>query len=310
MDVIFFGSDDFAAAHLEQLKKSRHRVRAVVTKPDTRQGRGMKLVLSPIKILAAELDIDCLQPQTLQDTSFAPRLKTYGADVLVVVAYGKILTAAILDIPKIYSVNVHASLLPKYRGAAPIHWAIINGEEHTGISVQKMALELDAGEVIAQENIDIPPDITTPELRERMMPVGARLLISTLDQIEEGRVILKPQDHSKTTYAPKLCKDMGRIDWNKDAKLIYNQVRGLTPWPGAYTFYKGKTLKIVQADIGPSRAAADVPGTVIAVDKHGFTVACKDRSLVVRKMQLESAKAMTAADFLAGHRVSAGQSFT
>ena len=303
MRIIFFGSDDFAKLHLEALLKSHHTVVACVTKPDTRQGRGMQIVLSPIKILAAEHNIPYLQPESLKTPDSAEQLIEFSADMFVVVAYGKLLPQEILNIPKMFCVNVHGSLLPKYRGAAPINWAILNGDMHTGVTVQKMELALDAGDIIAQAGMDIPMDMSADVLRLTMAQVGATLLVETLDQIEHKKYQLIPQSDEQSSYAVKLTKEMGRIDWHKPAAVIYNQVRGLKPWPGTYAAWNGKTLKIISVEIAD---ASGQPGEVIGIDKRGFTVACQHGALLIKEVQPEAGKLMPASSFVSGYKISQG----
>ena len=305
MRIIFFGSDDFAALHLESLLKSRHTVAGCVTQPDTRQGRGMKVVLSPIKILAAEHSIDYIQPDTLKDPSVMAWLKERQADVFVVVAYGRLLTQDILNTPKLFAVNVHGSMLPRYRGAAPINWAILNGDARSGVTVQKMALALDAGDIIAQERIDIGPEEGADVLRAHMAKAGAKLLVKTLDGIEQGKYKLTPQDPGQVSHAPKLTKHMGKINWSDAAQVIHDQVRGLKPWPGTHTLYKGKMLKILNASVSVQAQRAK-PGVVTAVDKQSFSVACGSGLLIIREVQPEAGKAMPARSFIAGHKIAIG----
>jgi len=307
MKIIFFGSDDFATAHLKALLESKHQVLCTVTGPDKPQGRGMKLVISPIKQLAQENRIPCLQPLTLKDPSVAESLKSYGADIFVVVAYGRLLTQQILDIPKIFCINVHGSLLPQYRGAAPVNWAILNGDNETGVTIQKMALELDAGEIIAQEKMMIPDDENAGQLRLRMSVIGAKLLIKLLDQ---SQFPLKAQDKNLVTYAPKLTKDMGKIDWNKPAASIHNQIRGLQPWPGAHTIYNGKLLKILKSKLTGHAKDKAQPGEIMKVDKNGFCVACAEGGLLITEVQPEAGKVMPASSFIAGHKVVTGTTFS
>ncbi|MDE2027413.1 MAG: methionyl-tRNA formyltransferase, partial [Candidatus Omnitrophica bacterium] len=246
MRIVFFGSDEFAAVHLEALLAAGQQVAACVTGPDKPQGRGMKLTVPPIKQMALDRQIPCLQPASLKDKAVTEALKAYQADIFVVVAYGYLLTQEILDIPRFLCMNVHGSLLPKYRGAAPVNWAVLNGDNETGVSIQKMVLRLDAGDIIAQEKMTIGGDEDAGQLRGRMSRVGAGLLVKILKEHPQGDFPLIPQDQALVTYAPKLTKDMGRIDWKKTAASVNNQVRGLQPWPGAYTFYKGKMLKIIK----------------------------------------------------------------
>ncbi len=309
MRIIFFGSDDFAAVHLEHLLTCGYELLACVTGPDKPQGRGMKLCVSPIKQIALERQIPCLQPLSLKDSSIIDVLKSYEADIFVVVAYGRLLTREILGLPKMLCMNVHGSLLPKYRGAAPVNWAILNGEKETGVTVQKMALALDAGDIIAQEKMFIDDDENADQLRKRMAQAGARLLVNVLDKRPSGQFSLNPQDETKATWAPKLTKEMGRIDWRTPARSIVNQVRGLQPWPGAYTFYDGKMLKITQAQISTQDTVKFTPGQVINVSREGFHVACLTQALLIKEVQPEAGKVMPASSFVAGYKIAHGSCF-
>ena len=300
MRIVFFGSDEFAATSLEHLLKSSHQVVGAVTQPDTRQGRGMKLALSPIKVLAQAKGIDYIQPATLKSPDVVKQLKEFNADLFVVVAYGRLLTQEILDIPKVFCVNVHGSLLPKYRGAAPINWAILNGDKQTGVTVQKMALALDAGDIIAQAPMPISFYMTADILRSQMADCGAKLLVNTIDAIETKKFILTPQDPAEVSFAPRLTREMARIDWQLPAEFIYNQIRGLKPWPGTYALHQGKPLKILKAAIS-SVDHHKPPGTILTSDKTGFTVACGVDSLLVQEVQPEAGKAMSAASYVSGH---------
>ena len=303
MRIIFFGSDDFAAVHLENLLACGHDVLCCVTGPDKPQGRGMKLSASPIKQIALERQIPCLQPLSLKDRGIIDSLKSYKADIFVVVAYGRLLTQEVLDIPKMLCMNVHGSLLPKYRGAAPVNWAILNGEKETAVTIQKMALSLDSGDIIAQEIMSIDDEENADQLRKRMAQTGAKLLVKVLDKRPLGQFSLFPQDETLVTWAPKLTKEMGRIDWKSPAQSIINQVRGLQPWPGAYTFYNGKMLKIIRMKISTEDTAKFSPGQVINVSKDGFHVACLTQAVLVKEVQPEAGKVMPAASFAAGYKI-------
>lgn len=302
MKIVFFGSDDFAATHLKFLLDAKHQVVACVTQPDTRQGRGMNIVMSPIKTMADVHGLLCLQPATLKDPLIVEQLKSLGADIFVVVAYGKLLPQEVLDIPRIFCINVHGSLLPKYRGAAPINWAILNGDKKTGVTIQKMALALDAGDIISQEHMSITDDTNAQVLRNDMAEVGAKLLVQTLNDITANKHSLTPQVESQSSYASKLTKSMGKIDWSNDACFIFNQVRGLQPWPGAYTSFNGKTLKILKAVILEDLTSGR-PGEVLQIDKNGFTVACGKGALLIKQVHLEASKIMSAVSFVAGHHL-------
>lgn len=306
MKIIFFGSDDFAATSLTLLLNSSHRVVAVVTKPDAPKGRGMKLSLSPVKVLAAEHDIPYFQPTSLKDELVAEQLKEFQADLFVVVAYGLLLTQDILNIPKMFCVNVHGSLLPKYRGAAPINWAILNGDKQTGVTIQKMVLGLDAGDIIAQAPIPIDADTNAADLRLKMAAVGASLLVNALNDIASGTFTLIPQDEREVSYAPRLNKEMARIDWALPAEFIYNQVRGLKPWPGTLTTHQGKVLKVLRVSVVP-QDHGQAPGYVLASDKSGITIACGLDAIRIEELQPESGKPMSAASYTAGHPITSGQ---
>ena len=309
MRIVFFGSDDFAAVHLEWLLTRGHEILACVTGPDKPQGRGMKISVSPIKQIALDRKISCLQPLSLKDKDIVDALKSYKADIFVVVAYGRLLTREILGIPQMLCMNVHGSLLPKYRGAAPVNWAILNGEKETGVTIQKMALALDAGDIIAQERMPIDSDENAAQLRKRMAQVGARLLIKVLDESPSGQFLLKPQDEAVVTYASKLTKEMGRIDWKNKAQSISDQVRGLQPWPGAHTFYNGKMLKIIQAQVTTDDVGKASPGQVTKVGRDGVQVACLDKSILIKEVQPEAGKVMPVQSFVAGYKITQGYLF-
>jgi len=323
MRIVFFGSDDFAAIHLEHLLTNGHELLACVTGPDKPQGRGMKLSVSPIKQMALERQISCLQPlsldfkaSTIKGREIVDALKSYEADIFVVVAYGRLLTQEILGLPKMLCMNVHGSLLPKYRGAAPVNWAILNGDKETGVTIQKMVLGLDAGDIIAQEKMRIDDDENAAQLRKRMALVGAKLLVKVLEKQPLGRFLLSPQDETKATWAPKLTREMGLIDWKKTARAINDQVRGLQPWPGAHTFYHGKMLKITQVQISTvvmpdtRRSSEDMaqftPGQVIKVGRNGFHVACLTQGILIKEVQPEAGKVMPASSFAAGYKILPG----
>jgi len=306
MKIIFFGSDDFAAVHLKQILACGHQVLCCVTSVDKPQGRGMKLGISPIKSMALEHNITCLQPASFKSKDILQTLRAYDSDIFVVVAFGRLLTQEILDIPKIFCINVHASLLPKYRGAAPINWAILNGDQETGVTVQKMALVLDAGDIIAQQRLPIGDDDNAALLRERMAHAGAKLLVKVLEQCSSGQYALTSQKSEQVTYAPKLTRQMGKIDWTQPARFIFNQVRGLQPWPGGYTFYNGKMLKILQTSLTREDTAKCIPGQVLRVDKNGFVVATGDKGLGIKQVQPEAGRVMSAGDFTAGHKIVPG----
>ena len=309
MKIIFFGSDDFALVNLEKLVQSEHKVAACVTRTDKPKGRGLRTDFSAIKQYALSREIEVFQPARLEDHSLIEQLKSFQSDLFVVVAYGKILPREILVIPYLCCLNVHGSLLPKYRGAAPINWAIINGENETGVSIIKMNAQMDAGDIFAQAKIKIDPDDTAISLRSKMAKLGADLLLKTIDSLEKNAYTLAGQDNSKVTVAPKLTKESGLIQWNKPAQTIHDLVRGLLPWPAAYTHYQGKRLKILQTEIVSADTMPKQPGEVLEINSRGFVVAAADGGLLVRQVHLESVKAMDAKSFVLGHKLQTGSRF-
>jgi len=309
MNIIFFGSDDFAAAHLKELVASAHEVVACVTQPDRPKGRGMKMTVSAVKGCAQDRQIPLIQPDDLKDAALIEKLKKYQADIFVVIAYGKFLPGAVRDMPSLGAVNVHASLLPKYRGAGPINWAVINGEKETGITIMKISEGMDAGDILASKTIPIRNDDTAVTLRSRMMEAGPLFLVETLEAIGQGRLRPKPQDHSKATMAPKLSKDLGAISWKKGAGQIHDLIRGAVPWPGAYTIYKGKLLKVLEAQVVQGGFDGRSPGEVTRIGKEGIIVAAGRQGLLIKKVHLQDGKPMDASAFVRGHEVNVGYKF-
>lgn len=309
MNIVFFGSDDFAAVHLEALFGSKHKVCACVTQPDKARGRGMEVSASPIKEAALCKGVPVFQPSDLKENTFLKGLKAFEADLFVVIAYGRFLPAEVLALPRTFAINVHSSLLPKYRGAAPINWAIINGERETGISIMRVTAKMDAGDILAQKKLKILKADTAASVRARMMGIGPKLLLKTIDSIKKGTYTFTVQDDQKTTLAPKLTKELGQIQWNKQAMALHNLARGLLPWPGAYTFYQGKLLKILETEVVSSSFLAYSPGEVAGVDKKGFTVATADQGLLVKAVHLEASKPMSAYQFMMGHQLKPGFKF-
>ncbi len=306
MKIVFFGSDDFAAENLRELLAQKFLVAACVTQPDRPSGRGLQVIASPIKQIAQEKQIPVFQPQNLKDEQFISELKGFKADLFVVIAYGNILPSSVLKIPKLFCVNVHGSLLPKYRGAAPVNWAIINGEKETGFSLIKMTPKMDAGEIIMQEKMFIADDESAQFLRVRMAKQSAVCLCRTIKKIETGDFSLTAQDESKVTYAPKLTKELGVVDWKKSAKETHDLVRGLLPWPGAYTSSQGKIFKILQSAVVCCEFSK-VPGTILEVAKEGIVVATGKDALLLKEVHPQSSKPMSASSFAAGQRIKAGE---
>ena len=303
MRIAFFGSDDFAAVHLMKLLESPYKIVGCITQPDRPKGRGMNVFESPIKTMALSHNIPLLQPSSLKGDHICSELKALDADVFVVVAYGKIFSEEILSIPHIFCVNVHGSLLPKYRGAAPINWAIMNGDDQTGVTVMKMSPILDAGEIILQAKLAIGPDDTVVSLRLRMAQLGAVTLIEALDQIHKNSHNLTRQDLAKVSYAPKLTKELGHLDWRDPAVKICNLLRGLQPWPGVSTSFQGKKFKILAAQAVASESSLAAPGIIIGIRKTGILVATGNQPLLITRVQPESGKPMEARSFASGHKL-------
>jgi methionyl-tRNA formyltransferase len=303
--IVFMGTPDFAVNSLRALGESEDEVVAVVTQPDREKGRGRRMVPTPIKLLAQERQIPVLEPERVGDAHFLSRLKDYEPELVVVVAYGQILSRAVLDLPRFGCINVHASLLPKYRGAAPIQWAIIKGEERTGVTVMQMDEGMDTGEILLQKEISIAPEDNSETLSDRLSRLGADALRETLNLLKQGKLKAIAQDSSRASYAPRLSREDGEIDWGKGAGEVGNLIRGMTPWPGAFTFMEGKTLKVFGAKVIEKKAGSP-PGIITGISPQGLEVATGDGSLLITEVQLESKRRMPVADFLRGHRVEVG----
>ncbi len=307
MKILFMGTPEPAAKCLQALLDAKFDIAAVITQPDRPKGRGLAVSAPPVKELALTYNIPVHQPEKIKDKSSIELVKKIAPELIVVVAYGNILPKEIIDAPKFGSINVHASLLPKFRGAAPIQWALINGEKETGITVQKVAFELDSGDIILQEKVSIEEPDNTVSLTKKLFEVGSKLLLKAVEDIKAGKVSYQKQDASKVSYAPTLKKETGQIDWKKSSREVFNLIRGCNPWPVAYTYYKGKMLKILSAETGLAHSKYE-PGTVIdCVKDEGFEVACGRGSLFVKEVQLEGSKRMHAWNFLNGHELKVGE---
>ena len=309
LKVIFMGTPDFAVPCLEKLTDmDLVEVIGVVTQPDRPRGRGQKMIPSPVKACALEKGIEVYQPEKIKTPEFTEKLREMTPDLMVVVAFGQILSQAILDIPKYGCVNVHGSLLPRYRGAAPIHWAIINGETKTGITTMYMDAGLDTGDMLIKAETEIGPDMTTEELHDKLMMEGAKVLEETVLKIADGTIERQKQDDSISNYAPLLKKDTGHIDWSKSAEEIHNLVRGLNSWPGAYAMLQGEKFKIwgTKAVSGISESA---PGTILEGDGKQLLVSTGNGIIEITELQAPSKKKMPAAEYLKGHKLSAGSVF-
>ena len=308
--VVFFGTPAFAASTLRALLASRHEVVAAVTQPDRPRGRGQRVSASPVKEVATDAGIPVFQPTRLRSDEWLAEVTALDADLGVVAAYGRLLPDALLAIPRLGMINVHASLLPRYRGASPIHQAVLSGDTETGVTIMRVVRELDAGPMLATARVPIAPDATTGEIEAELAEAGAALLVEVVDRLSAGHVTEVAQDDRLATHAPRLEKDRGLIDWTQDAATIHNQVRGLQPWPGAWTYLDGHRLGIRRTR-HIADASVDASAGTLGVDPvEGLTVTCGDgRRLVLVEVQPEGRRAMAARDFLAGHPVEPGARF-
>ena len=308
MKIIFFGSAHFAVPSLEALIKSGHGLVCVVTQPDKKKGRHLRVSGTDVKSTALAAKLKIFQPENIKSKESVKFLKDLDADLFVIVAYGQIFSQEVLDIPKIMPINIHASLLPRYRGAAPINWAIINGDKSSGVTIMFVTLKMDSGPVIMRKEVKIEDKDTSVTLEEKLRKCGAELLIDALKIIDSRSYRLVEQDEDKVIIAPKLKKEDGLIDWNTSAVDIHNQIRGVLPWPGAHTHYKGKILKIFQADVLPVFPNhKPAPGEVVRADKDGIVVASGRGFLNLKELQLEAGKRMSAQSFIIGHKLAEGE---
>lgn len=303
MRILFMGTPDFAVPSLEALVQAGHQVCGVFTQPDKPKNRGMKLLPPPVKVCAQSHEIPVYQPTKLRDGTALALIQELAPELIVVAAYGRILPDDILAAPPVGCINVHSSLLPAYRGAAPINWAILNGDGETGVTIMHMAHDLDAGDIIAQTATPIGPDETAPELYDRLARLGAELLVKTVADLAAGTASRTPQDHSRATLAPMLSKELSAMDWNRTAHQLHNQVRGLIPWPAAVTTLSGSRCKVFSTTILEGNTQA-VPGTILRADKAGIDVACGEGTILrIDELQPDGGKRMKAADYLRGHPI-------
>jgi len=314
MKIVFMGTPNFAIPSLKRLLNDGHEIQLLVTRPDRPKGRGQKVTPPPTKELALSHGIPVEQPTDLRSSDFFNRVKSLRTEAIVVVAYGKFLPQELLDLPPYGGINLHASLLPKYRGASPINWAIINGERETGVTTNKMSAEMDAGDILLARRVSIGPMETAEELEERLSLIGAELLSETLAGLQEGRLTPRTQDHSQATFAPRLKKEDGRIDWGKGATQVFNALRGLVPWPGAYCTFRGRTVIFWRGepfDVSMGRKLpVGMPGEIVSLSKSGIVVQCGDGAyLQITGLQAESRRRMGAIDFVNGYRVKSGERF-
>ncbi len=307
--IIFMGTPELAAASLAALSRAPgFQIIAAVTQPDRPKGRELKLQPSPVKQLAVTAGLPVLQPAKARAENFVAELRAWAPDLIAVAAFGQILPPAILELPRFGCLNVHTSLLPKYRGAAPIQWAILNGDAETGVTIMKMDVGLDTGDILTQRTTPIHDADNAATLHDRLALLGAELLVQTIPDYVAGKIRPQPQDAARATHVGKIKKEAGRIDWQQPARAIWNRIRAFTPWPGAFTFLAGppppQLLKIWGAEIVPQAGAA---GKILQADRTGIIIGCGHDALRVTSLQREGGRRMSAADFLAGHPLPAGQ---
>ena len=311
MVVMFFGTPRFALPTLQHLLDSSHTVAGVVTQPDRPRGRGQRVTFAPVKALAVVRDVPVIQPDRLKPPEVADTLRAWNADVGVVAAYGRIIPEHLLSVPSLGMINVHASLLPKYRGAAPVHRAVLNGDAETGVTIMRVVKELDAGPMLAKATRPIGPDETSDVVEEALALLGAQLLITVLDRMVTDGAHEEPQDDSQATYAPRLTKEEGLIDWSQPAAAIHNRVRGLYPWPHAYTYLHGARLIVLQSRLADLKGPRRLPqGTVTHVTAEAIHVSTGDGELAIIQLQPEGRRAMAVHDFIQGHHVAVGDTFS
>ena len=306
--IVFMGTPATAAATLGQLLQGPDRIVGVVTQPDRPTGRGQKTAPSPVRKIAESRGVSVVAPEKIRAPEFLDTLRNWHPEIVVVVAYGRILPKAILELAPYGCLNVHYSLLPKYRGAAPAAWTIINGEAIAGVTTMRLVEKMDAGPVYLQESITVVPDETSGSLQTKLTPIGSRLLLETLRQLKEGALQPREQDESAVTFAPMLKKEDGLIDWNQSALAIERRVRGLDPWPGAYTHFGNKLLKVHRAKMLPTDGKGN-PGEVVRADAGGFWLATGAGMIGLEEVQLENKRRLQGAEFIKGARIRTGDRF-
>ncbi len=311
MNIIFFGTAEFAIPSLRYILNSGHKFLTVVTQPDRKKGRHLKLSAPPVKVAASSARIPIYQPQNASSRDSMEYFRNLNAELFVVVSFGQILSKELIGLPRFESINLHGSLLPKYRGAAPVNWAIINGDEKTGVSVIKMNEKMDAGDIILKKEVSIDEKDTSLTLNEKLAECGAQLLLKAIALIDRGEVVSVKQDRAQVSCAPKLKKEDGLIDWSKPARALHNLVRGLIPWPGAYTHFKGKILKIWEAEItnGISTEKGEFGEVIDTIRQKGIIVKAGSGALAIKHLQLEGKKAMDADSFVRGQHIEKGFKF-
>jgi len=308
MKIIFFGTSDFAVPGLKALASSGHEISLVVTQPDRKKGRHLKLSAPPVKEAAKELGLPLFQTANISNRENQKELRRHKPDLIVVVSFGQLLSEEVLSIPKKFAINLHASVLPKYRGAAPINWALINGDSKTGVCTFRIVKKMDAGDVILRKEINITYSDDAITLSDKLSKAGAEILMETIELIEKNKAVYKRQNENSATYAPVLKKADGQIDWNLQAVNLHNRVRGLVPWPGAYTKFNGKILKVLETSVNSCHHKGNgKPGEVVGIEEgNGILVQTSNGCLTIKKLQQEGSKPMDSETFLRGHKLPIG----
>ncbi len=310
MRTVFMGTPEFAVPSLTALGENGYKISAVITQPDKPKGRGKQLVAPEVKNASGKMGLDIYQPKSIKDSGFINILKKINPEIIIVVAFGQVLPKEILEFPAYGCINVHASLLPKLRGAAPINWSIINGDAVTGITTMYMDIGLDTGDILMQKSTKIYEEETAGELHDRLAILGADTLIKTLDLMKKGSINKIKQNHEDATYAPMLTKETGRIDWSRDAESIKNLIKGTYPWPGTYSFYEGNMFKIFNAEAIDKNITNADWGMIHGVEKDYLIIKCKKGFLKIKEIQFQNKKRMTVEAYLRGHEILKGKTLT
>lgn len=302
------GTPDFAVPSLEMLINEGYKVVAVVTQPDKPKGRGNKMAAPPVKEIALKHGVEVLQPSKVKTAEFIEQIRELNPDLLITAAYGKILSKELLEVPKYGCINVHGSLLPAYRGAAPINWVVINGEKKTGITTMFTDVGIDTGDMLLKKELDIGPDMTVGELHDKIAVIGAEVLKDTLIELKKGTLKRIPQEDSQSSYAPMISKELGLIDWSKKALEIHNLVRGTDPWPGAYTFLEGNRMRVWKTMLVEEKTDNNQEnGLILSVDDEGVLVKCSEGCILIKELQFDSSKRMAVKDYIRGHHIKTGE---
>lgn len=306
--IVFMGTPDFACPTLEALAESEHEVCGVFTQADKAVGRGQKIQMPPVKEIAIKYDIPVYQPDSLKNAEVETLLQQLQPDLIIVIAYGKILPEWILNLPKYGCINLHASILPKYRGAAPIQWSILNGDDKTGITIMQMDKGMDTGDILDIIETDIMPNETSGELFERLAKMGGDNILEVLEKLQDGKLIPIKQNENEASYTQKITKDMGLINWNQKCENINNHIRGYSPWPGSFSYINGERMRIWKAEVTTNKSTKPA-GTIVNVEKNSFEVSTLDYNLEIKEIQLDNKKRISVTNYLQGHKLAEGSSF-